>query len=167
MSFIGIIAESKNEGYINKIISNKLHTNTIININEKNIDNIKNVRFETLLISGNNKSILEKEELLKSIISNVQYLIINADIETNLSVLKHLNLKVITFGFNSKSTITASSVKEDTILICIQRTIEDNKKQEIEPQEVLVQLQENNISVHSIMGIVSVLLIYGIKDFKL
>lgn len=167
MSFIGIISEGKNEGYLNKIISSKLNKSTVININEKSIENIKNVRFETLLITGNNKKILDKTEVLKSILTNVKYLIINADIETNLSILDNLNLTVITFGFNAKCTITTSSINEDNILLCIQRTIKTIQEIEIEPQEILVKIKENMINAHSVMGAATLLIIYGIEDLIL
>lgn len=162
MSFIGIISDGKNEEYISKVLTNKIDKANIININEKNIDNIKNVRFETILISGDNKKILPKLDILKNIISNVKYLIINADIETNMLVLDNLDINVITFGFNNKSTITASSVKEENVLICVQRTILNIKSKEVEPQEINISTSGKNINIYTIMGIASVLIIYGI-----
>lgn len=167
MSFIGIISESKNESYINRILSSKLNNTNIININDKNIENIKNVTFETILINGNNSKILSKLYILKNMISKAKYLIINADIEDNLLVLNNINTNVITFGFNSKSTITASSVKDDNILICIQRTIENIKGEEIEPQELLVNVNTPPIGVHTTMGMVSLLIIYGIENINI
>lgn len=163
MSFIGIISDGKNEEYINKVLTNKIDKANIININEKNIDNIKNVRFETILISGDNKKILSKLDILKNIISNVKYLVINADIETNMLVLDNLDINVITFGFNNKSTITASSVKEENVLICVQRTILNIKSKEVEPQEINISTSGKNTNIYTIMGIASVLIIYGIE----
>lgn len=167
MSFIGIISENKNELYMNRILSNKLSNTNIININDKNIENIKNVTFETILINGNNTKILSKLDILKNMISKVKYLIINADIEDNLLVLDNINTNVITFGFNSKSTITASSVKEDNILICVQRTIENIKGEEIEPQELLVKVNTTLTGVHTTMGMVALLIVYEIKDISI
>lgn len=69
MSLIGIISENKNEAYVNKVINKNFSTDTVINITEKNITNIKNIRFETLLITGNNEKILKKIDILKNIIS--------------------------------------------------------------------------------------------------
>ncbi len=162
MTFLGIISDGKNETYINKILTNKLKNVNIININEKNIENIKNVRFETILICGENRKILNKLDILKSIISNVKYLVINVDIESNMVVLDNLELNVITFGFNSKSTITASSVNEDNILICVQRTIKNIKDYQIEPQEISIKQNNENINIYTLMGIVSILIIYGL-----
>ncbi|MCI9015702.1 MAG: hypothetical protein HFJ53_00825 [Clostridia bacterium] len=167
MSLIGIISENKNEAYVNKVINKNFSTDTVINITEKNITNIKNIRFETLLITGNNEKILKKIDILKNIISGVKYLIINADIKTNLLVLDNINIKVITFGFNSKSTITASSVNEENILICIQRTVENVKKELIEEQELMVKINNNKTNISLLMGLVTLFIIYNKKDFKL
>lgn len=167
MSFIGIVSESKNESYMNRTLCSKLNNTNIININDKNIENIKNVTFETILINGNNTKILSKLDILKNMISKAKYLIINADIEDNLLVLDSINTNVITFGFNGKSTITASSVKDDNILICVQRTIENIKGEEIEPQELLVNVNTTSTGVHTTMGIVALLIIYGVKDINI
>lgn len=167
MSFIGIISESKNETYINRRLNSKLSSKNIININEKNIENIKNVTFETILINGKNTKILSKLNILKNMIAKAKYLIINADVENNLLVLDNINANVITFGFNSKSTITASSVKDENILICIQRTIENINKEEIEPQELIIDVDTTSVSVHTAMGITALLIIYGIKDINI
>ena len=64
----------------------------------------------------------------------------NGDIEIEL--LKKIDIqkpiKLITFGFNSKSTITISSVKDEKIIVCIQRDIEkaDGKFLEIQEKEI-------------------------------
>ena len=54
-------------------------------------------------------------------------------------ILKKINMhkliKLITFGFNSKSTITISSVNEDKIIVFIQRDIEMLDGEILESQE--------------------------------
>lgn len=166
MSFIGIISEGRNELYINKVLISKLNNTNIININDKNIENIKNVTFETILINNNTK-ILSKLSTLRNIISKTKYLIINTDIENNLLALDNINTNLITFGFNSKSTITASSVKDDNILICVQRTIENINGEKLEPQELLVEVDTTSIGVHTTMGIVALLIVYGIEGINM
>ena len=55
-------------------------------------------------------------------------------------------VKVITFGFNSKSTITISSVKDDKIIVCIQREIEKLNGEILESQEKkIIVLNNKNI----------------------
>ena len=125
MAFIGIISDSKSEKIIKMILDEKLgKTNNIIIINSKSVDNLKNIKFETLLIANNNAIVKENKEALNKIISNTKYLIINADIELDILLEEQVELNVITFGFNPKATITASSVF-DFILLCIKSNIKD------------------------------------------
>lgn len=163
MSFIGIISDSKNEKNINMILQEKLgDSHNIIVINSKSVENLKNVKFETILIANNNKIIEDNREAINKIISNTKYLILNADIELKLDIQEHVELNVITFGFNTKSTITASSV-EDDILICIQRNLKDINNNVIEQQEIKISFFENNIGINTnnLIGISAMLMLYG------
>lgn len=163
MAFIGIISDSKSEKIIKMILDEKLDkANNIIIINSKSVDNLKNIKFETILIANNNNIVNENKEALSKIISNTKYLIINADIELELHLEEQLELNVITFGFNPKATITASSV-EDDILLCIQRNIKDIAENLIEQQEIKIRFFGENIGINTnnLMGISAILLLYG------
>jgi len=157
MSFIGVIALRKCKIDVEKILYDNLKDtkHTIIMINRENVDNIKNVKFETVLLIG---EITKGVDKYKRIIANAKYLIINLDIEENLSLLEDLDLSVITYGFNLKSTITASST-EDTI-ISLQRSIKDVNSIVFDPQEIKVDINKMTKETYTIMGIVGVLLIY-------
>jgi len=156
MPFIGIISEENTENCIRREILEKLQLmeSNVLFIKEKSIENIKNIKFETIIIAREFK----KQETLKKLIKNVKYLIINSDIENNLNLLENLNTSVITYGFNTKATITASSVEKDEMLLCIQRTLQDKNGNNIEPQEIKIPINEN---VNCTMGISSLLLVYG------
>ena len=156
MPFIGIISDENNENNIRKELLKHLEINesNVLFIKEKSIENIKNIKFETVLLAREFK----KQESLKKLLSNTKYLIVNSDLKSNLSLLDDLNLTVITYGFNSKATITISSVTEDRVLICLQRSITDSKGNIIEPQEIQIMPSEHT---NDIMGIVTILLIYG------
>lgn len=168
MAFIGIIADTKYESGLKRILENKLNTpnkeHTIIAINAKSIDNIKNIRFETILIMNLNK-VEEKKEVLNELFKNSKYLVINADMESKLILTEDMKVNVITFGFNSKSTITASSV-EESFIICLQRNLVDINCNTLEPQEIQVKIMEKKLlnNSHNIMGIASILLIYGREE---
>lgn len=165
MTFIGVVSpknamlEIKQK--LRKCLSIKYD---LININSENMKNMKNVTFETVLV-------LDVEELgtnleeLKQILKKSKYILINTDIKENLQVLENLNANVITFGFNNKSTITASSVEEENALICVQRNIVNNMKQEIEPQEIKIKLKNKN-NIYSIMGIIGIILVYNNKNLE-
>ncbi len=162
MAFIGIISDSKSEKIIKMILDEKLDKSiNIIVINSKSVENLKNIKFETVLIANNNNIIKENKETLNKIINNTKYLIINADIELELQFEEQVELNVITFGFNPKSTITASSV-EDDILLCIQRNIKDIEGKTIEQQEMKITFLGENIGINTnnLMGISAIMLLY-------
>lgn len=167
MAFIGIITDSKYEIGLKKILDNRLNRvnkeHTVIAINDKNIENIKNIRFETILVIDL-KEVKDREEALNELFKNSKYLAINADIEEDLKMINNMKLNVITFGFNSKSTITTSSVEDN--LICLQRKIVNVNKEILEPQELEVKIADKKLSSrqHNLMGVASILLIYGNKE---
>ena len=162
MAFIGVISDSKSEKTISELLEKKLgNHNNIIVINSKSVENIKNIKFETVLILNNNKIIEENSNAFSKIIKNSRYLILNADIELQLKMEEHIELNIITFGFNPKSTITASSVEEN-ILICIQRNLKDINNKMLEQQEIKISFFEENIGINTnnLIGISSILLLY-------
>lgn len=156
MPFIGIITDENKENSIDVKITEKLKLkdNEVLFIKESTIDNIKNIKFETILLDRNFKNV----EVLNKILRNTKYLIINTDNVNNLKLLKDLELTVITYGFNTKATITASSVNEEEVLVCLQRSITDIKGNNIEPQEIKVKLEKD---ANCTMAIEAILLIYG------
>ena len=140
MSLIGIVAKKKDIQLIKKEIDpNKIE---IIEITEESIENLKNIKFDEIILIEDIKSGTETYKYMSELISNVKYLIINVDIEIQL--LKEIEIKkpvkIITFGFNPKATITISSVKEDKIILGIQRNIEKNNKEIIETQERVLEI---------------------------
>ncbi len=139
MFFIGIITNPKNEKYIKTNLSPILPEENIIFINDKNIYNIKNIKFETIVVDCKIKNVVE----LRKIISNAKYIILNEDIKMNIEIINNLNLTVITYGFNNKSTFAVSSINENTIIICLQRIILSKNNQPIEPQEFQMEITEN------------------------
>ena len=139
MFFVGVITNQKNEEYVKKELSGIIPTDNIIFINDRNITNIKNIKFEVIIIDNKINNKIE----LRKIISDAKIIILNTDIQMNFETLNNLNLTIITYGFNSKSTFTVSSIEENYIIICLQRNIYNNKNIEIEPQEFRIEMEEN------------------------
>lgn len=156
MPFIGIVSEESTENCIRREILEKLklRESNVLFIKEKSIENIKNIKFETIIIGRE----FEKNENLKKLLEKATYLIVNSDIQKNLKLLEDIKSTVITYGFNSKATITASSVAEEEMIICIQRAMQDKNGKNIEPQEIKCNISENS---NCTMAITSVLLLYG------
>ena len=147
MFFIGIVTNQKNELYMKKEISKFIPKENILFINEKNISNMKNVQFETVIIDSKINNISE----LRKIVANSKYLLLNADIDINREVINNLNLTVITYGFNNKATFTVSSMEEKTIIIWLQRIIYTKARGKIEPQEYEVKI-DGGIDKDAIMA---------------
>lgn len=160
MSFIGIISDKKNETDIVNILNDNFNKKNIkeniVIINSKNINHIKNIKFDSLLI---NKKLSNKTDVVKKLLSNSNNLIINSDIDTGLDVLKNTNTTVITYGFNPKATVTASSLEDDEALICIQRNIVNNNIV-LEPQEIKVNKTYNKHNPYIIMSTEILTLLY-------
>ena len=143
MLFIGLIAKKKDVQSIRKDIKEK--EIEIIEIKENNIENLKNIKFEEIIFLDD-INLKENEYIfLKELIQNSKHLIINTDISIN--ILRKIGIekpiKIITFGFNSKATITISSVKENKAIIFIQRDIMITEQKRIETQEKEIKLENN------------------------
>ena len=156
MLFIGIVTDSKSENDIEQLLlkNNALKENNVIFIKEKNIDNIKNVHFDTVVI---NREFKKMDELNK-ILENAKNVIINMDTNGNNEEINVSNSNIITYGFNSKSSITISSVTDDDVLICVQRNIYNNYG-EIELQEIKIE-NNHNYNVYDLIVVLVLFLMY-------
>lgn len=156
MVFVGIITDIESENNIKQLLNNNnvFSDNNVIFINEKNIDNIKNVHFDTVII---NKE-FEKYDELNKLLNNAKNVVINMDIKIECKKLNIVNSNLITYGFNSKSSITISSVTDDDVLICVQRNIYNNYG-EIELQEIKLENNEK-YTIYDLIAILILFLIY-------
>lgn len=156
MYFVGIITDEKSRKYLNKIVNTQIRIDKfqVIFITENNVENMKNICFDTIVI---NKKI-DWFGVLKNNLENTK-IVINSDIYTDFKILRDFNVRVISYGFNSKATVTISSNTEECVQICIQRNIL-NKKDKIEQQEINIYKNENE-DIYDIMILVIILLIYN------
>ena len=157
MFFIGIVTNQKNELFIKEKLENITPDSRIIFITEKNIDNIKNIKFETILLDT---QIIKKKKEIRKIISSCKYLVINNDIEIDDSIIESMDLTIITYGFNGKSTFTISSIDENKLIICLQRIIFKENNMQIEPQEYEVKINKN-VDKYAIIGSEVIRILYS------
>ena len=148
MSLIGIVAKKRDVQAIRKDV--KENNVDIIEITKESIENIRNIKFEEIIFLQNINLVEEEYKYMNEIISNSQYLILNGDIE--IDILKKVELKrpikLITFGFNSKSTITISSINDEKIIVCLQRDIEKTNGEILECQEKKI-VGSNNKKIYN------------------
>lgn len=145
MAVIGIITKSNNINEIEKTLEKYgIHEKNIVIITKHTIENIKNVKFDIIIIFDQ----IEDGDILKKVLDSSKYLIINTDFKENVKLLNMAEDQyVITFGFNSRATITIISNENDEIILDLQREIENLEKKKIESQEIKL---ENNFNKNRI-----------------
>ena len=161
MPFIGIIARISESNFIkNEIIKNSNDKFECLNINKQNIQNIKNIRFETIIINEDLEDFLNRSKYLEDILKNAKYLIINSDI--NKCENLDYNGAIITYGLNQKAMITISSVEKENILICVQENFKNVQGSLIEQQEFNVEITKNShTKLCNSLAIFTTLIVYG------
>lgn len=129
-----IAVVSKNIELINFLIQE----NKIIIITKDNVHKYKNKKIDILIVE--NKLIKNKD--LELLCNNSKYIILQDNVNLNIRLQSKTN--VITFGFNHKSTVTVSSISDEELSICIQRTIKTINKNLIDPQEMIIKIDKEN-----------------------
>ena len=164
MPFIGVIAKECDSNFIkNEIIKNSVNNKfEIFNINKKNIPNIKNITFESIIINEDIHELLKYSNYLEDILKRAKHIIINSDIIKDISILGNSKISIITYGLNNQATVTISSVREEDILICIQNKFKNILGKDIEEQEINIKIIKNNLKkICNTLSIFTILSIYG------
>ena len=165
MVFIGVISEIKSFDKIKTFILKniKFYKVNIININSESIVNIKNIKFETIVIDSSLTVLKNNEDILIKICENAKYLVLNTDINKEVDICEeNKNVQIITYGLNSRADITISSIQEDNILIYLQKNIVDKNGNLIEIQEKQIKKsKEKSLKTYEMLIIYIILMIYN------
>ena len=165
MPFIGIVANENDSNFIKNELLKKYKENKfeIININNKSLENLKNVRFETIIVKENINKILKISNYINNILENASFLVVNTDIKENEEKLNNYKC-FISYGFNTNAIITISSIKEENIMICLQKQIQGINNQITEQQECNINIGKHNIEkLYNYLAIFATKIIYGLK----
>lgn len=141
MTFIGIISEHKTFENIKEHLGSR-ETN-FIHINKNSIENIKNIKFEIIIINSELENLKAKKEILEQICFHAKYLIINTDINLKFKLSNQSRTNIITYGLNQKATVTVSSITDTNILIYLQRNIKNIEGKIIEVGEKRIKITES------------------------
>ena len=163
MSFIGVVAGKKCFENIKKKISEELKDESInfIQINLRSIENIKNIKFETIIVEDNINKFNENEEILKKICKDTKFIIINTD-KNKEQEQKYELFKPITYGLNQKAMITVSSISDTDILVYCQKSLPNREGQTIEIEERRIKKAQNNtLKTYEILIIYTFLKVYN------
>lgn len=162
MLFIGIIAKRKSYECIKNELINIDNNISVININLRNIENMKNIKFDIIIIDEQINKFETKINNLIKICNDSKYVIINTDFNKEYEELKSESNYLITYGLNQKATITVSSIKDDEVLIYRQKDYENRlkEKQDIEERRIKIK-EKNKLKIYEIMIIYTVNSIFG------
>ena len=154
MSLIGIVANDIDFKNIRKAFRKKdiSKSVSIIEINENNIENIRNISFETLFFCKNLDCTNIELSYLYKICENVSYLVINSDFNLCAPPSISDNCTVITFGLNQKATVTVSSISESGFVLSLQQNIIKPNKEVKEMEEKSIRVKNtNNFTLYKIL----------------
>ena len=150
MTFVGIISDNKSFQVLNENIDTQDYN--LIQINNKSIDNIKNIKFEMIIINKELKSLEEKKLIIDTLCMNSKYILLNTDLNKEFNFGQKCKEKIITFGLNHRATVTVSSITESNILVYLQRNVKDKNDKLIEVGEKQVKInKDNKIKVYEIL----------------
>lgn len=156
MFFIGIITDKNSENNIKNIMKNRLDKNEMVFLNKGNIENYRNVMFDSIVI--NNK--VEDKYILDKIIEKSKYVLCNSDRKIDSDFPNNTYNKLITYGYNSKAVVTISSATDDNFLIYVQKNIEGYKKT-VGMQEIRFEKNKTNINAYDGMIATIIDIIYN------
>lgn len=158
MFFIGIITDKNSENNIKSMMKDKFRENEIIFLNKDNMSNFRNVKFDSIVVNEK----IDDKYTLDRILEKSKYILWNSDIHYKSDKIKNTCSNVITYGYNSKATVTISSATDENYMIFIQENICGNNKAE-EIQEIKFEKAKNNINAYDGMIITIMNLIYEEK----
>lgn len=167
MSFIGVISNKKCFETIKEKLLEKdfLKESNIIHIHLNSIDNIKNIKFDTVIIEDKLEKFEQHQENINKICGQSNYMLINTDLNTQ-DITKFQNCSnVITYGLNQEAMVTISSVSENDVLIYWQKDMLDKVGNKIEIEERRIKLKETN--TFKIYEIIIIYIIYNIYSISI
>ena len=164
MHFIGIFSNYSEYELIKRNIINIVNRKDLelIHISSKNVENMKNIVFETIVLC-NQENINDKQKnILNKLCSNCMFIIVNADVFCNTKIISNKKTNCISYGLNQKSTITISSIQEDKAILSIQRNINNLEQSTIEMGEMEIDVKQYKPNqIENILAIFTIYLIYS------
>ena len=92
--------------------------------------------------------------------------IVNVDDSELIRLLQGMKYRFITYGFNTKASVTTSSIGDsvykDGFICCLQRPISARNGKVIEPQEYKLHLEGGELDSHNLLAAASFAIVNGI-----
>lgn len=144
-----------NDHDIEKLFTNGVYFDFMIYTGMSENDDMPNDSIETFYPDKLNKLMSERGVS-----------IVNVDDGELISMLNGINQHIVTYGFNSKASITTSSIGDSSIdgsfMCCLQRSISTQNGKLIEPQEYKLKLEPGVFDTHNILAAASFAIVNGI-----
>lgn len=103
---------------------------------------------------------------LFSLLKDKGVAIVNVDNSDLIRILHGMRHQTVTYGFNSKASITTSSIGDtifkDGFMCCLQRTISAKDGQVIEPQEFKIRLETGETDAYNVLAAATFAIVNGI-----
>jgi UDP-N-acetylmuramate-alanine ligase len=163
------------KNYLCELEKNKVEILLLkISINDIDIFISNDFRFDVLVYTGKVKDISSTDPMayknamlrLFSLMAEKGVAIVNADDSELIGYLQGTKHHIVTYGFNTKASITTSSIGDavfkDGFICYLQRALSDRTGEIIEPQEYKLNLESNEFDTHSLLAAASFAIINGI-----
>lgn len=151
----------------------------LLKLNVGNLDKLiyNGINFDIMIFTGNTDTTsstgsCEKDGFfdisrkIQSFIGDKGITIVNVDDKKLISMLEGKLQHVVTYGFNSKASITTSSIMDNLLdgsfMLCLQKTIPARNGLMMEPQEYRLKLGPDEFEAHNILAAVSFAIVNGI-----
>ena len=164
MHFIGIFSKHIEYEMIKQNIIKIVNRKDLefIHISSKNIENMKNIVFETIVLCHQENMNDEQKSILNKLCSNCMFIVVNADAFCKTKTICNKKTNCISYGLNQKSTITISSIQEEKAILSIQRNINNLEQKTIEMGEMEIDVKQYKPNqIENILAIFTTYLIYS------
>ena len=164
MHFIGIFSNHSEYEIIKQNIIKIVNRKDLefIHISSKNIENMKNIVFETIVLCHQENMNDEQKSILNKLCSNCMFIVVNADAFCKTKTICNKKTNCISYGLNQKSTITISSIQEEKAILSIQRNINNLEQKMIEMGEMEIDVKQYKPNqIENILAIFTTYLIYS------
>lgn len=163
------------KSYVNELEKNNVEV-LILKINIFDIENeiFNYLHFDIMIYndSANHLSDLNTESyaaLMRRVFSFLDEkgtAIVNVDYNELIKFLQGLNRYVVTYGFNPKASITASSTGDsllkNSFMCCLQRTISARNGELVEPQEYRINVESDEVDAYNVLAAASFAIVNGV-----
>ena len=158
--------------YIEELINNNIDI-LVIRINYADLDNsiLDYFKFDVVIYTHNFKDLdnknlsasLEAKKRVLSLMNENGVSIASFDDIELVSFISEMKKCMLTYGFNSKASITASStgdmISNSNFICCLQKTIFIKKGMHLGPQEFQIKINHEGMDVYNILAAVAFVIV--------